>query len=175
MAISRARKKELVEQYAAQFGQATNLFVVDYKGVSVPEVTELRARVRKSGASYMVAKNTLIRRVIDGTSLEEIKDYFQGPTAIAYGEDPVSLAKVLTDFSKEVPAIEFRGGLVDGQAVAASDIKAIASLPSRQELLAQLVFLLQSPITSFVRTLAALPRGLVVALDQVRQKKEAEA
>jgi large subunit ribosomal protein L10 len=86
--------------------------------------------------------------------------------------DPVSLAKALTDFAKDVPAIQFKGGLVEGRTIAADQIKDIAALPSREELIAKLLFLLQSPITSFVRVLAAVPQSFVMVLDQIRQQKD---
>ena len=147
---------------------------MDYKGITVPEVTELRARIRDAGGSYEVIKNRLALRAMAGSALEELQDQFQGPTAAAYGgEDAVTLAKVLTEFAKDVPSIEFKDGLVEGKRVSAAEVQQIAELPSREELVAKLVFLLQAPIAGFVRVLAALPRNLVVTLEQIRQKKEA--
>ena len=117
----------------------------------------------------------LALRAIDGKGLAELKDQFTGPTAVAYTtDDAVGLAKALTDFKKTVPFFEFKGGVVDGQPVAAEEVEQIASMPSREELLAKLLFLLQSPVTRLVRTLAAIPRDFVVVLDQIaRQKDEA--
>jgi large subunit ribosomal protein L10 len=101
-----------------------------------------------------------------------LQDKFVGPTAVAYVEDdPVNLAKALTDFRKDVPAIEFKGALLDGQPVDASEVDAIAQMPSREELLAKLLFLLQSPITRLARGLAAIPRQFVVVLDQISKEK----
>lgn len=173
MPLSRESKESLVESYQGGVAAAPNVFLVKYQGITVPQVTDLRTRVRESGGHYEVVKNRIVLRVIDGSALEGLKEHFEGPTAVAYNEDdPVALAKVLTDFAKEVPAIEFKAGLVDGQVVEAEEVKQIAKLPSREELIAKLLFLLQSPITGFVRVLAALPREFVTVLEQVRQEKE---
>lgn len=174
MPLSREKKESLVESYQESLANAPHVFLVDFSGVTVPEATDLRNRLREAGAGYVVIKNRIARRAAEGKALEGLKDRFQGPTAAAYSaEDAVSVAKALTEFRKEVPAIEFKGGMVDGQPVEASDIEAIASLPSREELIAKLLFLMQSPVTRLVRTLAEMPRRFVVVLDQVRQAKEA--
>jgi large subunit ribosomal protein L10 len=173
MPLTRQQKEDLVQEYSQGLAKAPHVFLVDYKGVTVTQVSELRNKVREVGGQYEVVKNRLVLRAIGGEALEELSDQFEGPTAVAYcGDDPVGLAKAVTEFAKEVPAIELKGGLVEGQSVAAEDVKEIAQLPSREALLSKLVFLLQSPISSFVRTLAALPREFVVVLEQVRQKKE---
>ena len=173
MPLTRQQKENLVQEYSEGLAKAPHVFLVDYKGVTVTQVSELRTKVREVGGQYEVVKNRLVLRAIGGEALAELSDQFQGPTAVAYcGDDPVGLAKAVTDFAKDVPAIELKGGLVEGQSVAAEDVKEIAQLPSREALLSKLVFLLQSPISSFVRTLAALPREFVVVLEQVRQKKE---
>lgn len=173
MALSRKKKEELVEVYTEGLAQAPHAFVLGYKGVSVPQVTELRAKIRETGSQYLVVKNRLALRAIQGKALEGLGEHFSGPTAVAYSEDaPVELAKALTDFAKTVPAVEFKGGLLNGQEVAAEQIKEIANLPTREELIAKLLFLLQSPVTRLVRTLAAIPRDFVVVLGQVAGKKE---
>lgn len=173
MALSRQKKEELTEVYRSGVLTAPHVFVVGYQGVTVQQDTELRAKVRETGASYHVVKNRLVLRELDGAPLAELASTFQGPTAVAYSEDdPVSLAKVLTEFAKDVPAIEFKGGLVEGQPVASSEIQEIAELPSREQLIAKLLFLMQSPVSSFVRLLGALPEGFVRVLAQIGEKKE---
>jgi large subunit ribosomal protein L10 len=138
----------------------------------VPQVTDLRDRVRKHGGHYEVVKNTLALIAIKDQPLGDLKDYFVGPTAVAYtAEDVVGLAKALTEFRKEVPAIEFKAGLVDGQAVSAEQLEDIAKMPSREELMAKLLFLMQSPVTRFARVLNALTRDFVVVLSQIAEKK----
>jgi large subunit ribosomal protein L10 len=175
MALSRVRKQELIESYGDGLARSVHAFLLSYRGVSVPQVTELRSRVRQKGGQYQVVKNTLALRAIEGGALATLQPFFTGPTAVVYGEDPVVLAKVLTDYVKEVPAFEFKAALVDGRAVAAADIKELAQLPSRDELIAKLLFLLQSPIVRLARVLAAVPQQFVVVMDQVRQQKEQSA
>lgn len=172
MPQTRSEKQEVIDRYQAGMATAPHAFLVSFQGLSVPQATELRSRIRERGGRYEVVKNTLALRAIEGCSLEGMREHFQGPTAVAYTEDdPVALAKALTDFQKEVPVVQFKGGLLDGQTVAAGAIEEIAKLPSREELIAKLLFLLQSPITRLARGLAAIPRQLVVVLDQVAQSK----
>ncbi len=171
MAQTRERKEELIGHYESALAQSKHAFLMSFEGLTVSQATDLRARVREQGGSYEVVKNRLALRAIDGQDLGELKEHFNGPTAVAYSQDPVSLAKALTDFSKDVPAIQFKGGLVDGQAIGADEVESIASMPGREELLAKLLFLLQSPITRLARGLAAIPRQLVVVLDQIEKKK----
>ena len=172
MALTRIQKQEMIERYGAGLAEAPHAFLVGFKGLTVPQATDLRARVRQTGGYYEVVKNTLALCAVEGRALDELRDSFQGPVAVAYSrEDPVALAKALTDFQKEVPAIEFKGGLVDGRKVGAEDIEEIARMPGREELVAKLLFLLQSPITRLARGLAAIPRQFVVALDQIAKQK----
>ncbi len=172
MPLSKEQKTGLLSRYEEGVASAQHAFVLGYQGISVPQVTELRAKLRESGASYEVVKNTILRRAIEGKPLESVQDAIHGPIAIAFsGGDPVLLAKTLTEFSKDAPVLEFRSGVIEGQPVEAEQIKEIAALPSRDDLIAKLLFLLQSPVTRLVRDLSALTRRFVVALDQVAQKK----
>ncbi len=172
MALTRTKKEELIEEYESGLATAPHAFVVGFQGLSVPQVTELRDRIRGTGGHYRVVKNTLALRAIDGKDLAALSDKFTGPTAVAYTrDDVVGLAKALAEFRKTVPLVEFKGGLVDGQAINADEVEDIAKLPSREELMAKLLFLLQSPITRLARTLSAIPRQFVVVLDQIAQEK----
>ncbi|RMH22164.1 MAG: 50S ribosomal protein L10 [Acidobacteria bacterium] len=173
MPLMRSEKDRLIEHYQQSMAAAPHAFLVDYKGITVNQDVDLRARIREVGGSYEVVKNRLALRAIDGKALAQLKDQFVGPTAVAYADDPVALAKVLTGFAKEVPKLELKGGVVEGATIAAEQIKDIAMLPSREELIAKLLFLLQSPITRFVRGLAAIPQQLVVVLDQIAKQREA--
>lgn len=176
MALSRSQKDQLIEKYEGGLATAPHAFVLGFKGITVPQVTELRNRVRASGGEYLVVKNTLALRAVDSQALSALNERFVGPTAVAFSlTDPVALAKALTEFAKEVPAIEFKGGLVEGRAVPAEQIKEIANLPSREELLAKLLFLMQSPIQRFARVLAAVPQSFVMVLDQIRIQREQPA
>ncbi len=127
MTLDRQSKEALVERYSEGFASSTHAFILGYKGISVPQVTELRAKVREAGGGYEVVKNSIALRALEGSGMASLAEHFSGPTAVAYSEgDVVALAKVLTDFSKEVPAIEFRAGLLEGSPVAAQQIKEIA-------------------------------------------------
>lgn len=174
MPLTRANKEQLLAEYEQGLKTASHAFVLGYQGIKVPQVTALREKVRQSGGQYVVVKNTLALRAIDGAGLAPLKEQFVGPTAVVFTDgDPVSLAKALTEFAKDVPAIQFKGGLVEGRTIAADQIKDIAALPSREELIAKLLFLLQSPITRFARVLAAVPQSFVMVLDQIRLQKDA--
>jgi len=176
MALTRAQKDDLIEKYEAGLAQAPHAFLMAYQGISVPQVTQLRAKVRESGGSYMVVKNTLALRAIDGKALGQLQEHFTGPTAVAFTDgDVVALAKTLTQFAKDVPVMEFKAGLVNSQVVEGSEVKEIASLPSREELIAKLLFLLQSPVTRLARGLAAISRDFVVVLEQIRKNREQQA
>ena len=172
MAQTRTQKQDLIDHYEGGIATARHAFLVNFEGLTVSQATDLRSRIREQGGSYEVVKNRLALRAIEGRDLGELHDKFQGPTAVAYAEeDPVTLAKALTEFRKEVPAIEFKGALVDGQAVDGSEVEAIAQMPGREELIAKLLYLLQSPITRLARGLAAIPRQFVVVLDQISKAK----
>ncbi len=176
MALTRTDKEQLLAEYENGLAQAPHAFLLGYQGITVPQVTELRNKVRASGGEYVVVKNTLALRAIDSKALSQLKEHFVGPTAVVFSQkDPVALAKALTDSVKDIPALQFKAGLVEGRAIQADQIRDIASLPSREELMAKLLFLMQSPITRFARVLAAVPQSFVMVLDQVRKKKEESA
>lgn len=175
MPFTRTQKENLVAEYESGVANAPHAFLLGYQGMDVPKATELRRRIRESGGAYVVVKNRLVLRAIEGKALGQLKEQFTGPVAVAYSDsEPVALAKVLTDFQKDAPFLEFKGGLLNGNPVAPDQIKEIANLPSREELIAKLLFLLQSPVTRIVRTLAAVPRDFVLVLEQIRQQKESQ-
>jgi large subunit ribosomal protein L10 len=176
MPLSRQQKEEMVASYREGLATAPHAFLLFYKGITVPQVTALRSKVRDNGGEYLVVKNTLALRAIEGGPLEQLKELFEGPVAVVFSQtDAVGLAKALSQAAKEIPVLELRGGVVDGQVVQANQVADIANLPSREELIAKLLFLLQSPIVRLARVLAALPQQLVIVLDQVRQQKDESA
>ncbi len=174
--MNREEKAQAISEFAEGIGKATNAFLIDFKGITVPQVTELRKQVRESGSQYVVVKNTLALIAVKDSPLTQLSKDFTGMTAVAFNTtDAVALAKVLTKFAKDVPTVQFKGAILGGQALPASEIQNIANLPSREELIAKLLFLMQHPIRGLVTVLAANIRNLAVVIDQVRKQKEETA
>jgi large subunit ribosomal protein L10 len=170
------RKEEIVSSLTEELGGVTAMIIADPTGLTVAEMKDLRNRLRPSGAVFRVAKNTLARIAASEAGREELVALLVGPTAITLVPgDPAAAAKTLSDFGRTSRKLELRGAYLDGEAFGADSVRQLATLPSREQLLTNLVTGLVSPISGLANVLAQLPRGLVVALDQVRQQKEAAA
>ena len=174
--MERAEKTVAVGELQSELAKSRNAILFGFAGLKVPEVTELRRQVRGTKSRYLVVKNTLALRAARGTAFEEVSRHFVGMTAVAFNEsDPVGLAKVLTTFAKTNPNLVFKGALIEGRAVEASEIKTIAELPTRQELVARLVYLMQSPLTRLANVLAGPTTNLARVLRAVADKSNSGA
>ncbi len=170
--LTRAQKEALVKDLREKFAQAQAVFVTSFHGLTVAESNELRKNLREAGAEYRIVKNTLLRLASEGTPAEPIRDFIEGPTgvAIAY-QDPVAIAKVLSEFAKEHEALILRGGALQGKPMEAKGIEALAKLPPREVLLAQLLGLLQAPPAQLVQLLANVLRSFLCVLKAIEEKK----
>ena len=172
MGLNLDEKKAIVAEVAAQVAGAGAIIVAEYRGLEVAQITELRKRARQSGVYLRVLKNTLVRRALAGTPFECLADRLVGPLIYSIAKDPVACAKVLFDFAKDAEKLVIKGGAMPNYPLDAAGVKALASMPSREELLATLVGTLQAPIAKFVRTLNEVPSKFVRTLAAVRDAKE---
>lgn len=171
--MNREQKAATIEAIAAEIDAAGAVFAVDYRGLSVPQAAELRTKLREAEASFTVVKNSLTERAADQVGAESLKPLLTGPTALAFVRgDAAMAAKAIADYARATQLLPFKGGLLNGEALEADQIRAISRLPAREVLYGQLVGIVASPVSGLVRTLNALLGGLAVALGQVQAKKE---
>jgi len=168
--MNKEEKQQTVDSLSEQFRSISSAFLIDYRGLKVVDATELRRKIREINGCYVVVKNTLAMRAAKQTKLEKLEPYFQGPTAVAYHpKDVVGMAKLLTEIGKGNPNFAFKAELVEGKVVPATDIQAIASMPSREVMLSKLVFLLKAPLQRLNMVLKAPVRNLNLVLKQVQK------
>lgn len=156
MSLNRSEKEAVVAQVQSLAAKAQTLVMAEYRGISAGAVTELRVKAREQGVSLRVLKNTLVRRAVAGTPFEVAAEKMIGPLIYGFSEDAVAAAKVLADFAKGNEVLVLKAGVYEGKVLDANDVKQLASIPSKEVLLAQLMGLMQSPISSLARVLAAL-------------------
>src|SRR5437867_3130167 len=173
MAVTRADKEAELQQLQSAFKGSDSAILVDYKGLNVPQVTELRRQLRTAKASYKVVKNTIARRALKGTSFEVLEKHFEGTTGVAYTKtDPVALAKTLTTFAKTAPTLTIKAAVVQGRAIKPTEVTDLASLPGKPELYARLLGTMNAPMVRLVTVLIAVPRDLINVLVQAEKKRQ---
>lgn len=173
---TRAEKDQDIAVLNDDFKKTSHALVVSFQGLPVDKDWELRRALQAAQLNYRVVKNTIGRRAVEGTPLESLKDHFKGMTAIAYSDsDPVGLAKVLSKFAKENAKLTFKAGVVEGRAINVKDIDALASMPSKEELVSRLMFLLNAPAQQMAVALNGVARNLAVVIGQIAEQKGEQA
>ena len=172
---TKEQKNQKIQEIKDSFAKAQVAIVSDPTGLSVAEITDLRRKLQKEGADYTVVKNTLAIKAIEGTEYECMGELLKGASAIAFGfNDQVAPAKVLASFIKEVDKAGFKGGAMDGKVLSVDEVKALATLPSKEELYAKMLGCINSPATGIAGCVNGVMSALVRAIDQVRQQKTAQ-
>jgi large subunit ribosomal protein L10 len=175
LGLNLEQKQAVVAEVAAQLANAQTVIVAEYRGLDVARITQLRAKARKSGVYLRVLKNTLARRAVKGTPFESLSDQMVGPLMYGISPDPVAGAKVIADFAKENELFVIKGGAMPNTRMSDKDVKALAMLPSREELLAKLMGTMQAPVAKLVRTMNEVPGKFVRTLAAYRDQKEKAA
>ena len=172
--MKRVEKDNLRAELHEIFRQNPNMLVISYLGFKVNDTATLRRRLRDARCGYRVVKNTLARRAAEGTPMAQVADMFEGTTALAYSpDDPVGLAKVLREFVRENKSLTFKAIIAEGKVFPGDSLEAVANMPTKEQLLAQLLFLLNHPVTSLARVLNATARDLAVVMKEVADQKGA--
>ncbi len=167
-------KKKIVEDIHKKFSESEVVILTDYKGLNVEKINELRGKLKESGVEYKVVKNTLLVRASEETDISLIKDSFKGPSAVALScDDPVTPAKILTEFAEDHEALEIKIGIINGKILDLSAIKKLSALPSREVLLGSLLSVMSGVPTAFVRALNDMPKRLLNVLQAIKEQKEA--
>src|SRR2546425_11434843 len=174
--VARPAKVQEVETLRQRLGQAAAAILTDFRGLNVHEIAQLRSKLREAGVEYKVVKNTLLQRAAQSVGVADLAPLLEGPTAIAVSRtDPSVPARILLEYIRQMRKLEIKGGLVEGLVLTAAQIKALADLPSRPQLLAVVLGSMAAPLTGLAAVLGALPRNLVYALDQIRKRQEQAA
>ncbi len=175
MGLNRQDKAAVIEEVKGFVADASSIIIAEYRGLSVEAVTKLRAEARKNNVTLRVVKNTLVRRAIEGTGFAGLADQCTGPLVYGFSADPVAAAKVLVNFAKDNEKLVIKGGAMDNFVMDVEAVKNLASMPSREELLAKLMATMNEPIAKFVRTVNEVPARFVRTVAAVRDAKEKAA
>ena len=173
MALQREEKAAVIEEVSAQVAQAGSIVLAEYRGLTVEKITQLRKQARESGVYLRVLKNTLVRRAVKDTPYEKLADQMVGPLMYGISADPVAPAKLIASFAKANDQLVVKGGAMPNVVMDVAGVQALATMPSREELLAKLLGTMQAPVATFVRTLNEVPTKFVRGLAAVRDKQEA--
>lgn len=173
--MNREKKAEVVAELQGKFGDAKIAFVTDYQGLTVPVLEKLRRDLHSNDAEFRVAKNTFLRRAVQGTEFEELEGFFTGTTAVAVtSSDPVQPAKILSEFAKDHPEFSIRTAAMGGKLLGEAEITALSKLPSKEVLLGQLLSVMNAVPTGLVQVLSGVPRTFLYGLQAVKDQKEAQ-
>ena len=173
MALNREEKAAVIEEVSAQVAQAGSIVLAEYRGLTVEKITQLRKQARESGVYLRVLKNTLVRRAVKDTPYEKLADQMVGPLMYGISADPVAPAKLIASFAKANDQLVVKGGAMPNVVMDVAGVQALATMPSREELVAKLLGTMQAPVATFVRTLNEVPTKFVRGLAAVRDKQEA--
>ena len=173
MALNREEKAAVIEEVSAQVAQAGSIVLAEYRGLTVEKITQLRKQARESGVYLRVLKNTLVRRAVKDTPYEKLADQMVGPLMYGISADPVAPAKLIASFAQANDQLVVKGGAMPNVVMDVAGVQALATMPSREELLAKLLGTMQAPVATFVRTLNEVPTKFVRGLAAVRDKQEA--
>lgn len=175
MGLNRQEKAVVVDEVSAQVANAASIIVAEYRGLEVEAITKLRKQAREQGVYLRVLKNTLARRAVAGTPFEKLSDQMVGPLIYGISPDPVGAAKVLANFAKGTDKLVLKAGALPGNVLDVNGVKALATMPSREELLATLLGTMQAPVTKFVQTLNEVPGKFVRTVAALRDSREGQA
>ena len=173
--MARPEKEAAIEELKSNIKNCTVAIMSKYQGITVAEVTELRSKLREENVTFKVFKNTLAKRALDELDLSEASAYMDGPTVWAFCEDPVTPARILKQFSKNVQAISMEGGILEGKVIDAEILNNLAGLPSRDQLIAQVVGTIAMPLRNLVGVMSAVPRSMVNVVEAIRKQQEEQA
>ncbi|HHV73086.1 MAG TPA: 50S ribosomal protein L10 [Thermoanaerobacterium sp.] len=175
MSTAREAKEKVVSEFKDKLERAQSVIFTSYSGLTVEDDTALRRKFKEANAEYKVYKNTLMWRAAQELGYTDLKKYLEGPTSVSFGyDDPVTPAKILVEFLKNSKGLELKAGIVDGKIVGPDEIKALSELPSKEELIAKALGSMKAPINNLVYVLSGTLRSLVIALNAVKEKKEAQ-